>query len=669
MANTNWSIGIDKGSSTPGGTQVALLGFVFLDTSFVGVSDGSPDAPYKTLPDAITNSGANGTIVIADGTYIITANGAVATTGLKFLANKDKGVSIVSDDPATVRILVDNDALNYRFIGIKFVSVVPPRLNIDLRECTFDQSGWSGNVAAGAASGVVNIDNCVFIDTDLTIAGRAGFEVELGHDINKCTFTGASNKIEVQASNVNNYTLNITNCDFETNFDIEHNDSLNIGSSNFSNSNFRGTITNIDAGSVLPEDSTNINQDPKWVGDPSNYEFLIQSTSPLIGAGRNNSTIGAFNLGQLVDFTGATNNNIDLGPPIVLTADNDQGDITPQIITFDQIRKSPIPCFNGIEDGKDNILKLNYDKYFPDGRRVSILYRETVGGADNTKVFRYGLPMFLDNSGRSTGELDFDPYDISSTGDILNNPDLLTAPNIINVAQYQPSYSMLDLIEFNHFAVDLPSSGDRLIHSKAATSTPTNYTQITWFWPTVDPPGFGAGGGDNVLTGFSTMGAGSSNWVGLTKLWTQGANYAISVGHGSVAIPGTPFPKTSLPVMCAIRKTSGGNLELRIYHENGITTASIPVVTEPPTYDQIVAGSTSLGVNTKILEYRFVKSVVNNADLLTHFNEGYGNYNLDSLTMEAWYKMKEGSGTNVADESGNNFDLSFLGSPAWIAFP
>ena len=51
MANTNWFIGIDEGLSTPGGTQVALSGYFFIDAvnGDDGTGDGSPDNPWQTL--------------------------------------------------------------------------------------------------------------------------------------------------------------------------------------------------------------------------------------------------------------------------------------------------------------------------------------------------------------------------------------------------------------------------------------------------------------------------------------------------------------------------------------------------------------------------------------------------------------------------------------------
>ncbi len=390
MANTSWFKGVED-TPAPGGQQIPLANHVFVDGAFVGVSDGSPDASYKNILNArITESGQK-TFVLSDSTF--------TDTGITF----ESGDIIEGNNKATI-----DGSGTFNNSGNK----------ITIRNCTI--TGYN------LGTGGVELINC-YVE-NCTGSG----EITLTNTTTKdCTWTINQNSSHNYITTENQQStctaiITVQNSDLST--DSQY--TVSSGSVTISFSNNRMTVQ---AG--ITDGGNNIDDDPLHIGSIGNQEFIIESTSPLIGAGTNNSTIGAFTLGGLLDFTGATLDNITVGATINITTGNwGRADLTE--VTLSQINKSPRFIPNGLfSDGLD-VPNLQDARKSPNRLTYELTWRETVSGSQQTKVFIFGLPTFIDNSGRSTGEDNFNYSDISSDGDLLNNPDNLTSANLIDVAEY-----------------------------------------------------------------------------------------------------------------------------------------------------------------------------------------------------------------------------------------
>ena len=490
MANTNWFMGIDEGLSTPGGTQVPLANHLFVDASFVGVSDGSPDAPYKTIQDAITAGGNGTTIIVAAGRYEDEVT-ATNYSDISVVANVNGTVSLINTNKTTVTQLVGSSSTQISVEGCYLEDFDISFIQKELIDCVIDNSQNSGGfnfVQFIAESAPCRFERCKFLNgTGIRVQGFGSFENDDTCEIERCTFVGAGSIFENPSlTGANVYAYDLQNNDFQdAGFTIVLSDKCDTGGSNFNNCNFRGTQSNTDTPSNLIPETDNIDIDPDYAGSPNDFEFIIEKNSPLIGAGTNNSTIGAFRVGELIDFSGAILNDITVGPPFVITDPARKGDATPTFKTFDRVRESPIVTFNGFLDGENDLPNANEQGITPLRWTLNITFREDLTGTtDISGLFLYGLPMFKDNSGRYTGEDNFDVFDISSTGDILNNPDLLDSSNLVNVGQIQPVINLVDKYDHGNavkYADQANERGASTNISPSNVAVTDEFSTVNWF--------------------------------------------------------------------------------------------------------------------------------------------------------------------------------------------
>lgn len=447
MAHTNWFKGIDEGSSTPGGEQIALASHVFVDQSFVGTSDGSPDQPYKDYTGLIAGETSlnNKTVIIADGTYTDDFINIAFAINVKLIANTPGNV--VFETTTSTDQLLTPSASGTTGNEINGIHV----------------KNYQGSSNDAWSVEQLSIKNCIIQDCQ---SRAAGIDAENTNWINsiqelqttlsdtlaqydRCNFFNACDFRQdnaVPAATGDSWLFN--NCHFSDNATMNIDDTGGGQTLNFNNCNNRPTINAISGSAKTPDGEVN----PSSFNDAAilsngttlDFEFLLQNASPLIGAGSNNSTIGAFKKGDLISLTTPDlDYNIDTsGSTIVKDSGRKYGNIRHAFVTLSQVRKSPVWTLNGIEGVSTDIARRVYE--FPVRKVLKVTYRETVSGSDITKLFAYGLPSFLDDSGRSTGDLEFDPFDISSTGDIVDNPDLIAQANLIDVAQYQADIELID---------------------------------------------------------------------------------------------------------------------------------------------------------------------------------------------------------------------------------
>tara|TARA_X000001382_G_scaffold8122_2_gene5899 strand:+ start:8627 stop:10183 length:1557 start_codon:yes stop_codon:yes gene_type:complete len=423
---TNWFKGIDSALSTPG-NQVALAGHLFFDkkkgTTIAMGADGSLDNPYQDYEPGI-GSLSGLTCVLADGVY----------TG--FLSISDVSFTVISNTYWGATINCNGGSINtLSGSAIQLYNLIITDSAGTLGCSTFDCIVQ--NIRLNIESG----NDCVFIDCGVRAQSVLGDASNLRRSSFFGPYLGAST---VFYTGTSNGIFNFEDCHFADDCIIDVSDAVVGRELNFTNCN---NIPVNSAGSPLAYnevDSTAFNDSAcLFAGNPRNFEFQLQPASPLIGAGTNDTTIGGLNLGELVNLSSpAENNNITVGPPITITNPATTGNIK---TSFRQInRKSPIVTINGLPNNTDNVPDSELALSLPNRKTLEVTYREVAGGAETTKAFLYGAPMWQDNSGNATGEDDFDAYDISSTGDIITNYDLITSANVITVAEIQENFVLND---------------------------------------------------------------------------------------------------------------------------------------------------------------------------------------------------------------------------------
>jgi len=444
---TSWFKGV-LSSPAPGNVQTAIAGRFFVDA--VNGNDanaGTPANPNQTYNGAYS-ANPNGVYVMADGVY------QEQNMNLKLvLANVQRKVVFQGTGGAGFQNF-DQSARN----TIDGVVMIGYGTNYDIpqnnarRNNTFLNNTIIGGIARERFQATVGdcfTEGNIYIGVNylFQMVGQSGLnQMVFDRNVFLGTYTA---EFSITGSIVD---LKVRNSHFGADGDLIINSVA--AAELFENCNIQCPITINGtpyadlAAAVLANPTTFpncINVDPLLTGDPSNnLELTIQPTSPLIGSGQNNSTIGAFKVGELVDLSSpAENNDVTVGATITITNPATTGNIKPAIKTFSQIRKSPIVSINGLPNNTDNVPDNENRVNIPKSKVVNVLWRETLGGSDNTGNFLYGSPMYKDSSGNYTGEDDFNSFDIDTDGDLLraNNLD---SSNLIDVAQIQENFVLND---------------------------------------------------------------------------------------------------------------------------------------------------------------------------------------------------------------------------------
>ena len=461
---TNWFRGIDEGSSTPGGNQVASPNHFFVD-SINGIDDisgGTPSNPWKTIEYAVfqTRLINRPVLILADGYYPVFLSQPPA--GLQWVGAiiGNSGMPVIaSTNPNEFRVLSFSlGASSY------------------MENITWYNCGLMGNLQSiggfegGDFSEIIN--NTFVIDPKPGNSGTANIEtfrirsnnslsaiprfknckwvcpVRIVIDSNKdILFENCNFHQGFRSESTLPYRLDIKNCDFGQGTTLEINDNLDFVNSLISHSN-RVSQNNVDTPSNLINELNNINVDPQRIGGESLLQFYISENSPLVGNGENGENIGGYEIGDIIDLTNPSeNNDIATVPIIQITEPATSGNIRPRFIQYTEPRLSPKVQFNGIVDFLENIPDNEFNSHTPKKISVEVTTRQSIGGTDEVRQFLYGSYMIIDDQGRGTADPNFDPFDISSSGNIIDRTkwDRAGSDNLITVAEWQPNFVLNDI--------------------------------------------------------------------------------------------------------------------------------------------------------------------------------------------------------------------------------
>lgn len=335
-----------------------------------------------------------------------------------------------------------------------------------------DDTGTTGTIS-------MTLNNCVMLGSQFKGELNIAKSIILNCDLESNEPTSFFEKSTLITSNIHlNENLIISNCDLS--IDLLITSTSGVASVSSSNNRVLDQTNILDAGG-------NVNVDPQYVADPTNFEFLINSNSGLIGQSQDSKTIGAFGVGELIDLSSPDeNNNISVGANIEVLTGN-FGNIKPQFMVLDQTRNSPLISNNGINDFENDIPDSFLRGDIPKGTTIEITYRETIGGSDEIGFFLYGFRMLKDNSGRNSGDDLFDVYDISSTGS-LDNPDNLSPANLIPVAEIKPNFVLSNRYDFlNGLIFDEVDSRGNITNLQSSGAFPSVFTFACWVKILQDP--------------------------------------------------------------------------------------------------------------------------------------------------------------------------------------
>lgn len=433
---TNWRVGIDHGSSVPGGLQIALAANFFIETkSGDNANAGTPGAAKQTMDGATASPGG---FVISNSFWNL-SSGVYTSSKVDFAYQPNRLTVRGNGRRYSLLNNFDNRISDSAVIFYNNV-IIKSRIWNGTRNRSFDNCILEGLTfqitPTNAVTSIRQMINTTVINSTINFRRLGSNQANSSYLIRNCSLYGVNLNLNVDNSTAELMTIQFENCYFDDACTFVLNDDIDTAASYLKNCRFTFTQVNGSTPTNLIPQIDCITSSSLTGGDPVKYELYLPVNSPLIGAGLNNKTIGNFNVGRGVSLTSpAENNNITAGAIIELSGVATAGNIKPQYIVFNQVRKSPIVAFYGIDNDSVNVPKISATLDYPNYRKLQVTYRETAGGAEITKDFVYGLPMWKDSAGKTTGEDDFNWGDVQT----------ITADNLINVKEMQPNFSLVDL--------------------------------------------------------------------------------------------------------------------------------------------------------------------------------------------------------------------------------
>ncbi len=319
--SSNWRVGIasniDNGADVLP-TQTPEVGNEFCDIKYIGTKTGSPSQPYGNPTESgaavgtIFNLGC-GTFTPKSGAYLYRANIKRGST----LDISNAGDQLDLDDGINEGFILLGNGVSGILSAISSLSYSGS--SAVFKDCVI-QGVCIDNILTAET---ITFNFCHIINpTELTSAGN-----NVNLIFNNCTFQDGT---ITTAGNVDLNNCNVVNTTFPNGI----RDSINTNYFGVSQPTTSGT----DSGNTT-NDTDDENVD--------NLEMVIDPNSPLVGAAQNDNTQGASRLGELIDFTGGTLNDIQTSPTFSLLASS-IGDATPTSKVLN--RASPIIVVNGIPD-------------------------------------------------------------------------------------------------------------------------------------------------------------------------------------------------------------------------------------------------------------------------------------------------------------------------------
>lgn len=388
MATSHFITGIDFVTDSTGQTPLANYYFISKSGSD-GSGDGLPTNPYLTIQGAMTAGGTSKNYVVGSGEYAAEdLSGAdkksIYGDGIVYLRGN-------STNALATGILYFNNLIieDYAFLrnstqgGHRF-------LNCFIKNCTTVQTG--GTVDR------LQIQNSLVINCSIEASWTGAGGPQL---INETAFIN-STFINTDANTL------ITNSYFDSNSTLTCDNTTSTYE--FEYNNMEGTQTNAPTSEI-----GTISADPLFNGSPSDYETSIESTSPLVGAGANGRTIGGVVIGVLqngdsTEFGISPSSNVNTqynGDVLELVSAASDGTRESQIIDLGRVYNSPTMKMAGETDFLNNVFAFDQLSN-PNFLSLEVRYAGVDQSFNTYKSFRMDNPVYLDGTGKSSGETGFD---------------------------------------------------------------------------------------------------------------------------------------------------------------------------------------------------------------------------------------------------------------------
>jgi len=388
----NFSKGIDWIGDPTGETPLVKHRFISKGGSDATPNGLDPSTPYLTIGAALNAGAAFDVYIIGSGVYnevlLNTDDSILKGDGLVYIVGDsvNKFANGTSDDTELHDLYIKN---------------YPNFFDITGRRSEFH--------------------NCLLENTTITTFNAADvtmFDCKL---IN-CTVQ-APYSFRAYRSNLFNTNVNATHANasqelifnstyLDSNCNITYND--NGGVFNYSYNNNEGVLVGIPT-----IDVGNISADPLFKGNPLLKEFAVELTSPNIGAGDSGVTIGKLQTGSLQNVDspnfgsalGVVGNTQFTAGELEKVNAGVVGERTSTVIDLGKIYTSPTPDILGDVDYLNNVP---YKNGITNPSHLNIEARYSLDNVVFTsyKPFKCNSPLYLDSSGFSTGEADFNWGDV-----------------------------------------------------------------------------------------------------------------------------------------------------------------------------------------------------------------------------------------------------------------
>ncbi|MEE1128932.1 MAG: hypothetical protein UHW99_03015, partial [Methanobrevibacter sp.] len=180
---------LDKLASDDSSDVISAEGdTIYVDSSSTSDDEqGTESNPYKTISSAVNSNKVTGgeTIFIKNGNYSVN-NTITFTKNLNLVGESKEGVSIKSTMTSSELFVGTNDGLTLSFTNLKIVDSSKTGgtgilrftggkvMNIDFKDCTFDNITNKYGVMQLGSTGTVNIEGCTFTNIISSVSNGAG---------------------------------------------------------------------------------------------------------------------------------------------------------------------------------------------------------------------------------------------------------------------------------------------------------------------------------------------------------------------------------------------------------------------------------------------------------------------------------------------------------------
>lgn len=402
MVSTVWNYGIDWDTDETG--ETALANWFFIDPiNGSDDNDGSPLNPWRTLEHAYSNTSDQDSFVLAKGFYSV---GGTNAFGRHLYGNQRTGTILYSTGGNVTNITNEKSYNNLTLHDFNFSNL----RNIDFAGCILSKINTSD--LTDGLSGFTRFVSCEIIESNI-------YAVSVGAKrFHHSSVYNSVVKLSIKTITVG-VQLRVTFSFIDANSTLII-DSINSASA-IIGSNIVGSLVMVNDTVPTP---TGTSIQPTPLGDNDKLQFVVSEINEVIGI--NSGYTAGLSQGLILDkgtegygFNADLNQGVEFSDGGYIENDNVfPKTIETKRISFGQVRRGFKIDVNGlvinlVDVFDDLFINPNNNILFenPKPTNYEMQWSRKKGGAFNGvwKAFQYDLPASLDQAGRSTAQVGFNP--------------------------------------------------------------------------------------------------------------------------------------------------------------------------------------------------------------------------------------------------------------------